>query len=371
MGVRDPLVDRSEHSDERSGPATSARTDLTADVPGLLEPQDPSPQGRRGKWASALFPRELGLPAPHVAEARRLPSRSRADGTDDAGLDRHPKRRSFQRPATRGLGERSEDLAPNEVDGASGAATVLDRAGHQASDHPAGRGPAQGTLQSVGHDRAESALVVGWQHHERAEPELTLDRALKGGESLRGPGYDRPERGEPALPFGQEPVGVSDRANHGRKVRAPDPHVVQDQDDGTRLPSDPTEESSEDLGDRKSPTVESFIQPLYERGGHPMRPAQSRHAKHDQAREGAIRARSQTVRDVPGRPAGYRGGSRPTRPGDPDDPGSGSTGPGWVEASDDLVHFAAATDDDGREPVPGENLGTHGGEHGLMYNMRL
>jgi hypothetical protein len=272
MGVRDPLFDRSEHPDERAGPARASGSNLPSNVAGLFEPNDPPPEGRRGKGTAALSPRELRLPALHVAEGGRNPARRRSDGADDPRLDRHPEERSFDRPTTVGLGEVTEELALYEVDGPPGAPVVFHGVGHDAGDKPFGCRLAESALEAVGHDPTEDPRVVRSQRDERAEREPAPDGCFEGSEPLGGPRDERIERRKTALPFGEEPVRVADRAKHRREVRSSDPHIVQDEDDRATFSPDPAEESGQNLGDREPPAVEAFVQSLHQRGGHAMSP---------------------------------------------------------------------------------------------------
>jgi len=307
---------------------------------------------------------DLRLDLPYVAEPGREAAARRADRVDDPRLDRNARAPTGPVGARRSGAPHPEELPPQEVDGAPRPEAVLDRPGDDAGDERGGGRSPAGALRAVPNDRTEHCLRVRGELDERSHRVPGFHARDRGREPLRGPGHDRPEGREAALPFGEEPVRVADRPEHRTEVGTADPHVVEDQHGRPPVPAQPPQDPGQNLGGREPPSVEPLVEPLEEGGGDPVGPAQEPETDRDPAGVGRCGVRPEAVHRVPGRAAGDGRRAGTGRTGDPDDPGRGRSGDGGVEPSDHLLDFVLAGDRDRRHPIVRQDLGVRGRWHG-------
>ena len=231
---RDPFVDRRQHAEDGTGPPAPARPDLPSHVARPLQADEPAPERRRREGPEPLLVGQFRLETADVPERRREPLTGRADRADDAGLDRH-----VRAPLPSGFAETAdpEQLPSQKVDRTAGAEPVLDGAREHPTDQR-GRGRAAARpLGAVVHDRAQHRLGVGRQLDERPHRIARLDPCDRGRESVRRSRHDRPDPRQPALALGEEPVRVSEGAQHRAQVRTADSHVIEHEDGGAAVPT--------------------------------------------------------------------------------------------------------------------------------------
>jgi len=264
-----------------------------------------------------------------------------------------------------------EDLPAKEVDRAARVTAFLDGPSYDPLDEGRGRGMAQYPLRPVLNDRAEGGRVVRGDPDEGTDRESGPEGPLESLQPLGGPGEDRPEGREADLALGQERVGRSERPQERDEVRATDPHVVQNHDRGSGIPSNPPEQSREDLGHREAPPIEPFVETLEQGRRNPLRSPEERGPNGEDPGKRFSERRSDPVGYLTRRSA--RDGRRSRAAGalDPDDPWTRSVRFRRVEAADDLGQFLSATQDDRREPVFREHLRVGGRLHRYWNNYGL
>jgi hypothetical protein len=364
----DPLVDRRDHLHDGPCPADAARPHFPANVTGLFETNDPSPEGRRRKGGDPFRASISSLETFDIAHGGD-PSPSRLfDRPDYSGLDRQRKL-----PATgssevaRTASGRAEQRTPDEVDGPNGPAPVLHGSFHDALDQLRRGRPPERSTRPVVHESSQGVAAIGYDRHERSDTPAPMEFALRAENSLRRAGQYGPHSRDAGFPFRKEPIGIAECAQEGTEVRSADPHVIEDENERPALAPKTAKEPRDDLGDRESSPVEPFIHAGEECRGDPVRRAVPGGSEGEPPRDLPRVRNPKAIGDFPGGPAGDARRSRPASSHDPHHPWRWSLRIRGVEPTDGFGYFGLPTEDHGGQPVVRENFGVRGGQHATLY----
>jgi hypothetical protein len=257
----------------------------------------------------------------------------------------------------------SQKLAAEKVNRAAGPAAVLDRSPNDPVRERARRDLTERPLGPVDDDRAQGLGEIGSDLHERTERDSGNQRDLEVPERVRSPSKDGPEGRNPELSLGEESVGSCERPDDRGEVRTSDADVVEDDDRGTRFPTEATQKAGQDLGHRKPSPIEAVVDASEELGGDSMSSSEEARSDRQEAGERLAEFGTHAFHDRPRRPACDRRGAAPGRPGDRHHPRRRCSRTRRVQPLYHLFDFASTPESHRGEPVMGQHFRMRRGHH--------